>query len=115
MTPPAGTFMAPVRKGAIQFPPPFRQFCEAEGWDLFRILVAGEDHLILQPVLAGDVTDATPGFQASFTPDGKLWIPIELREAVSLGEQSVMMRAGDSVIHVYLRKVFDTLGFRPGH
>jgi hypothetical protein len=106
--------MAPVRKGAIQFPPPLRQFCNSEGWTLFRIAVEGDgdNHLTLHPVLADD--DAT-GDQASFTPDGKLWIPAELREAVSLSEQSVMMRAGDGVIHVYLRKVFDTLGFRPGH
>lgn len=103
--------MAPVRKGAIQFPLPLQQFCDSAGWNLFRVVVSGANHLTIHPVLANEEAD---GLQASFTPDGKLWIPAELRNAVSLGEQSVMMRAGDGVIHVYLRNVFDTLGFRPG-
>jgi len=102
--------MAAVRKGSIQFPPPLRAFCEAQGWNLFCIAVAGENHLTIRAVRDGDDAE---GFQASFTPDGKLWIPAELREAVSLGEQSVMMRAGEDEIHIYLRNVFDTLGFRP--
>jgi hypothetical protein len=104
--------MAPVRNGAIRFPAPFRQFCDSQGWNLFRIEVAGDNHLALHPVLEGD--DASE-LQASFTPDGRLWIPAELREAVSLAEQSVMMRALEGVIHVYLRNVFDTLGFGPGY
>ncbi len=106
--------MAPVRKGAIQFPLPIWRFCESEGWNLFRIAVADDNRLTLHPVLA-DTKGEPVGFHASFTPDGKLWIPAALREAVSLGEQSVMLRAGDGAIDVYLRKVFDTLGFRPGH
>jgi hypothetical protein len=103
--------MAPVRKGAVRFPPALRKFCEDHGWNVLRIAMAGDDHLTVQPVLTSDDTE---GLQASLTPDGDLWIPAELRQAVSLGEQSVMMRAGQGVIHVYLRKVFDTLGFRPG-
>ena len=39
MTPPAGTFLAPVRNGAIRLPPPLKQYCEAEGWSLFRFVV----------------------------------------------------------------------------
>jgi hypothetical protein len=103
--------MAPVRKGSVRFPPALKKFCDGQGWNLLRIAVAGDDHLTVQPVLAGDDNEGLP---ASLTPDGELWIPAELRQAVSLGEQSVMMRAGHGVIHVYLRKVFDTLGFRPG-
>jgi hypothetical protein len=36
-----------------------------------------------------------------------------LRALVGLGEQSVMMRAENGAICIYLRKVFETLGFGP--
>jgi len=110
MIAPAGTFLAPVRNGAIQLPPPLKLYCEAEGWSLFRFVVTGDDHLTMQPVLPEG--SATP-FHASLGPDGRLWIPAKLRRTVSLGEQSVMLRVENGVINVYLRKVFETLGFRP--
>jgi len=110
MLAPAGTFLAPVRNGAIQLPPPLKQYCEAEGWSLFRFVVSGDDRLTMQPVLA---EDSAADFQASLSPDGRLWIPAALRKTVSLGEQSVMLRVENGVINMYLRKVFETLGFRP--
>jgi hypothetical protein len=110
MAPPAGTFLAPVRNGVIQLPPPLKLYCDAAGWSLFRFVVTGEDHVTMQPVLPED--SATP-FHASLGPDGRLWIPAELRQTVSLGEQSVMLRVENGAIHMYLRKVFETLGFRP--
>jgi hypothetical protein len=110
MTPPAGTFLAPVRNGAIQLPTPLKLYCDTEGWSLFRFVVAGDDHLTMQPVLPKD--SATP-FHASLGSDGRLWIPAELRKTVSLGEQSVMLRIENGAISMYLRKVFETLGFRP--
>lgn len=117
MAPPAGTFLAKVRDGAIQFPPPLKAYCEAEGWDLFRVVPGDPDRLVLEPVLASDDDAAEPelvdGFCSSLSADGRLWIPAALREAVSLLEQSVMMRVEHGVIGVYLRKVFETLGFRP--
>ena len=110
MTPPAGTFLAKVRNGAIQLPPPVKQYCEAMSWSLFRIAVMEANHLTMEPVFSGDpATD----FQASLDADGKLWVPAELRQAVSLGEQSVMLRIEQGAVHVYIRKVFETLGFRP--
>lgn len=109
MTPPAGTFLARVRNGVMQLPPPMNQFCNAQGWSLFRFEVIDEDHLMMHPVLEGS---AMP-FHASLDAEGRLWIPAELRETVSLGEQSVMLRIENGVINMYLRKVFDTLGFRP--
>jgi hypothetical protein len=87
-----------------------KQYCEAEGWSLFRFVVNGDDHLTMQPVLPED--SATP-FHASLGSDGRLWIPAELRKTVSLGEQSVMLRVENGAISMYLRKVFETLGFRP--
>ena len=110
MTAPAGTFLAPVRSGVIQLPPPLRNYCEAEGWSLFRFVVTGDDHLTMQPVLPADSAGA---FHASLGPDGRLWIPAELRKTLSLGEQSVMLRVENGAISMYLRKVFETLGFRP--
>ncbi len=110
MTPPAGTFLAPVRNGAIQLPPPLKEYCDAEGWSLFRFVVNGKDHLTMQPVLP---EDSAVDFHASLGPDGRLWIPAELRKTVSLGEQSVMLRVENGAISMYLRKVFETLGFRP--
>jgi hypothetical protein len=110
MTPPAGTFLAPVRNGAIQLPPPMKQYCISEGWSLFRFVVVDADHLTMEPVLADD---PAIDFHASLGVDGKLWIPAALRASVSLGEQSVMLRVENGAIHAYLRKVFDTLGFRP--
>jgi len=110
MTPPAGTFLAPVRKGVMQLPPPMKRYCEAQGWSLFRFIVKDQDHLAMHPVTA---QDSGAPFHASMDPDGRLWIPEELRQQTSLGEQSVMLRIEDGAINVYLRKVFDTLGFRP--
>jgi hypothetical protein len=110
MEPPAGTFLAKVRNGAIYFPPPLRAYCSSETWDLFRVLPGDRDRLVLEPVTeSGTVDDAC----SSLSDDGRLWIPAALRESVSLAEQSVMMRVENGTIGVYLRKVFDTLGFRP--
>jgi hypothetical protein len=117
MAPPRGTFLAKVRSGSIQFPPPLKAFCEAEGWDLFRVLPGDSDRLMLEPVLKSDPDIEEPhlvdGFCASLSAEGRLWIPTALRESVSLMEQSVMMRIEEGAIGVYLRRVFDTLGFRP--
>jgi len=88
-----------------------KHFCDAATWSLFRFDIIDRDHLAMHPVLPDD-----PGadFHASLSPDGLLWIPATLRALLGLREQSVMLRIEDGVIHVYLRKVFDTLGFRPG-
>jgi hypothetical protein len=111
MIPPAGTFIAPVRNGAIRIPPPMKIYCDAENWSLFRFDIVDRDHLTMHPVLPHD---PSVDFHASLSPDGLLWIPAALRKSVHLGEQSVMLRIEEGAIHVYLRKVFDTLGFRPG-
>jgi hypothetical protein len=120
MAPPAGTFLAKVRSGAIQFPQPLKAYCEAEGWDLFRVVSGDRDRLSLEPILKegkseSDESEAglTESYCSSLSADGRLWIPAELRESVALMEQSVMMRIENRTIGVYLRKVFDTLGFRP--
>lgn len=109
MPPPEGTFLAPVRKGTIQLPPPMARYCETVGWTLFRFEINGSDLVTMQPVLNDDSSE----FHASLGADGKLWIPVDLRSAVSLGEQSVMLRIEGGAIRMYLRKVFETLGFRP--
>jgi hypothetical protein len=128
VAPPAGTFLAKVRDGAIQFPPPLKAFCDAEGWDLFRVVRGDHDRLILEPVLASlaepvleslevedaqDLGDGAVSILSSMSADGRLWIPAEVRQSVALLEQNVMMRIENGAIGVYLRKVFDTLGFRP--
>lgn len=113
MTPPAGTFLAKVRDGAVQLPPPLRLFCEASQWTLFRVAREDANRLEIQPILPGDTSGISDEFQSSLSPDGRLWIPAPLRALVGLGEQSVMMRAEKGAIHIYLRKVFETLGFGP--
>ncbi len=110
MNPPAGTFLAPVRNGVLQMPAPLKQYCDAESWSLFRFAVTGSDHVRMEPILPESRAEE---FHASLGSDGRLWIPAELRQAVSLGEQSVMLRVEDGAIGMYLRKVFETLGFRP--
>ncbi len=110
MTPPAGTFLARVRDGVIQLPPPLKHYCDGQAWTLFRFAAIDADHLTMKPVHGED-----PGvpFHSSLDSDGRLWIPEELRKQISLGEQSVMLRMEDGIMHMYLRQVFDTLGFRP--
>jgi hypothetical protein len=94
-------------------------YCEAEGWDLFRVVPGDRDRLVLEPVCPTEPDaaefepDVADGFCSSLSADGRLWIPAELRDSVSLLEQSVMMRIENGAISVYLRKIFDTLGFRP--
>jgi hypothetical protein len=110
MMPPAGTFIGPVRNGAIRLPPPLQRYCDAESWSLFRFDVVDPDHLTMHPVLPGDPSE---DFHASLSPEGLLWIPAGMRKILALKEQSVMLRIEEGAIHVYLRKVFDTLGFRP--
>ncbi len=109
MQPPEGTYLAPVKSGAIQLPPLVREYCEEAGWTLFRFIVIDHDHVTIQPVLQNDSRE----FHASLAPDGKLWLPMDIRDAVSLGEQSVMLRMGGGAIDMYIRKVFETLGFGP--
>jgi hypothetical protein len=128
VAPPAGTFLAKVRDGAIQLPPPLKAYCDAEGWDLFRVVRGDHDRLVLEPVLASlsepvlESLEAEDEFVAasgsadtlsSMSADGRLWIPADVRLSVALLEQNVMMRIENGAIGVYLRKVFDTLGFRP--
>ena len=108
--PPAGTFIAQVRNGAIQMPPPLLDYCRSECWTLFHFRVDNEDQLTMLPVLP---EDSTSDFQASLGSDGALWIPAEVRKIIALREQSVMLRVEEGAISMYLRKVFDTLGFRP--
>ena len=109
VSPPEGTFIAHVRSGTIQLPPLMAQYCQGDGWTLFRFIVIDHDHLKMQPVMPGDSRE----FHASLGPDGKLWLPADVRESVSLGEQSVMLRIGGGAIDMYVRKVFETLGFGP--
>lgn len=104
MTPPAGNYLAHVRKGTIQFPPPFVRYCAVQNWTRFQILTLDHDHLVLQP-------DSDSELELSV--DGKLVLPGEVLSATSLGEQSVMLRIDMGLIHVAIRKVFETLGFRP--
>lgn len=124
--PPTGTFLAKVRDGAIHFPPPLKAYCDKVGWDLFRIVPGDRDRMLLEPILSSDCsqpatasltgktdTDPIDGFCSSLSADGRLWIPDTMRKSVSLQEQGVMMRVENGLIGVYLRKVFDTLGFRP--
>ena len=113
MTPPAGTFLAKVRDGAVQLPPPLKRFCEASGWTLFRIARQDANCLEIRPILPDDSSGISDEFQSSLSPDGRLWIPAPLRSLVGLGEQSVMMRAENGSILIYLRGVFETLGFGP--
>ena len=111
MTPPVGPFIARVMDGGIQLPPAIHGYCGVAGWTLFRFVVMDRNHMVMRPVLTDD---AAGEFHASLGGDGRVWIPGELRASVGLGEQSVMLRVEDGGIGVYLRKVFDTLGFRPG-
>jgi hypothetical protein len=113
MTPPAGTFLAKVRDGAVQLPPPLKRFCEARDWTLFRVALQNENCLEIRPILRDELSDVDGDFQSSLSPEGRLWIPAPVRALAGLGEQSVMMRAENSAIHIYLRKVFETLGFGP--
>jgi len=105
--------MANVRGGAVEFPPPIRRFCDANQWTLFRVVMLDDDRLEISPVLPDDNFDLNCDHHSSLSADGRLWIPVALRELVSLGEQSVMMRVEDTSIRIYLRKVFKTLGFGP--
>ena len=117
VAPPLGTFLAKVRGGAIYFPAPIKAYCDAEGWDLFRVVPGDKDRLVLEPVPASAPepvqTDGLSSSLSSMSADGRLWIPAEVRQSVAMLEQSVMMRIENGAIGVYLRKVFDTLGFRP--
>ena len=113
MAPPSGTFLAQVRDGAVQLPTPLKRFCEVSEWTLFRVVRNDENCLKIQPILPGDISGISDEYQSSLSPEGRLWIPAQLRALVGLGEQSVMMRAENGAIHIYLRKVFETLGFGP--
>ena len=110
MDAPTGTFIARVRDGAIHLPPLLFAWCKAENWTLFHFRVVSEDQLVAMPVLPDD---AETEFQSSLDMEGMLWIPANVRALIDLHEQSVMLRIEGGAISVYLRKVFDTIGFRP--
>ncbi len=112
--PPVGTFLAHVRQGVVTLPPPIVQFCQAKAWNFFRIASLDEERLEFTPVLPDDdLDDVDVGFHSSLSEDGKLWIPADLRKAVMLGEQAVMVRIEEGTLRMYLRRVFKTLGFGP--
>jgi len=111
--PPEGTFLAGVRNGAIQLPPPLKRYCEASDWTLFCVLPIDDSTIEIRPVLPGEDDDSACQFHSSLTTGGQLWIPAALRALVALGEQSVMIRIENGAIRIYLRKVFETLGFGP--
>jgi hypothetical protein len=113
LAPPVGTFLAKVRDGLIHFPKPIQAYCESAGWTLFRVELIDEDRLALSPILGDDEVDFPNDFHSSLSSDGRLWIPALLRGMVGLGEQLVMVRIENGSIGVFLRKVFETLGFRP--
>jgi hypothetical protein len=113
VTPPAGTFLANVRDGAIHLPPPLKRYCDASHWNLFRVEIVDESRLALYPILPEDESGTEGGYCSSLSPEGRLWIPGALRSMVDLREQSVMARIENGVIGIYLRKVFETLGFGP--
>ncbi len=93
----------------MQLPPPIVDYCLLQGWSLFRFSVADKDHVTITPVMPEDQDE----FHASLSPEGVLWIPADLRAQIDLGEQSVMIRVENGTIRMFLRKVFQTLGFRP--
>ena len=114
MTPPTGTFMASVRSGTVHLPPPLIRFCQDAQWTLFSISYLDEERLEFAPVMPDDDIDNPGiGFHSSLSESGTLWVPAELREAVALGDQSVMVRIEEGTIRMYLRRVFKTLGFGP--
>jgi hypothetical protein len=113
MTAPAGTFLADVRDGLIHLPSPIRNFCEVKGWTLFRLTTLDHDRLEIHPILPGDQDDVTEELCCCLSAEGQLWIPAAMRESVTLGDQMVMVRIEQGSLRVYLRRVFDTLGFRP--
>jgi hypothetical protein len=109
LTEPAGTYLASVRNGSMQLPPAIAEYCRSAGWSLFCFIVADKDHVTIRPILP----EQSGAFHASLDADGKLWIPSELRRRIDLAEQSVMLRVENGGINMYLRKVFETLRFRP--
>jgi hypothetical protein len=113
MNPPSGTFLAKVRNGAVQLPPPLKKFCEASQWTLFRVERRDAHCLQMLPILPHDPAGLGDDFHSSLSPEGHLWIPGPLRALVGLGEQSVLLRVENDSINIYLRKVFETLGFGP--
>lgn len=116
MNAPAGTFLGKTKNHAIRFPRPLREFCLGEGWDLFRFHILNHDHFELEPVLEDrpeSQSDDEDTYFASLSAEGELWIPEVMRHQVELEEQSVMMRVENGKVGVYLRNVFETLGFRP--
>jgi len=91
-------------------PPPLYAFCQTENWTLFHFRIVDDDQLAMLPVLPEHSANE---FHASLDSQGTLWIPANVRELIDLKEQSVMLRVEDGAISMYLRKVFETLGFRP--
>jgi hypothetical protein len=112
MTAPVGTYLARVREGSMAVPAAIAEYAADQGWTLFRFVVIDRDRVVIRPVLPEGAHDLGE-FHACLEADGKLWVPVQLREHVQLGEQSVMLRVEDGAISMYLRKVFETLGFRP--
>ena len=109
VTEPIGTYLSSVRNGSMRLPPAIAESCKAAGWSLFRFLITDKDHVSIRPVLPEESGE----FHASLDDDGRLWIPAELRRQIDLSEQSVMLRVENGGINMYLRKVFETLKFRP--
>ncbi len=110
---PEGTFMGRVQSGTLQMPAPVHRYCMANTWTLLRTVPLNDHCIELQPVGPEEDADGDEDFVASLSADGKLWIPGAVRQVVGLKEQSVFVRVEGGVVRLYLRKVFETLGFGP--
>lgn len=106
------TYIAKTEGDRLQLPPAIADYVRRAEWlDILVSPDSGAECITLFPL---PHPDAPPtGFTTRLEPGGALHLSPEVCRLLRLDGQSVMVRVEGDVIRVYLRRVFQTLGFRP--
>ena len=113
MQPPAGTFLATTTDDRVQLPPAIVAFLRESQWTEVLVTSSAADEVItIYPIPYLGVSVET-GFTSEMTADGVIAIGDQNRRTVGLNGQGVMVRVESDILRIYLRRVFQTLGFRP--
>ena len=107
---PVGTYIARTEDDIIHLPSPVADYVVEAGWQRVRV-VPGDESVTIVPLPS---PDAAGGHDAEVEAGGLVRIGSALQRQLGLEGQHVMVRFEGDTLRVFVRRVFQTLGFRPG-
>ena len=106
------TYLAQTKADRIQLPPAIAEQVRNSGWlDIMIAADDGNESLTAYPIPHPNAP--AEGHTTQLDAQTGLCIGDKLRKQVNLDGQNVMVRFEGDALKIYLRRVFQTLGFRP--